>query len=353
MKQIAIAVSALLVLVLVAGAQAPSIAIPEKDSPTTGEMKYEGRIEGDTIEECWTIPSLPFYDVGTTCEYLHDYEEACPWGGSLSPDAVYCYEPPYDMCLSISLCNSFYDTKLYVYEDGLTPGVPFACNDDNFDCVAPPVDYTSWISDVEVFTGHTYYIVVDGYGSSCGDYVLEVEEVDCTPPCDIVCVGIPEGEPTCYDGYEDLYNSGCSGDAYSYIPVSPEPLTFCGESGVFEFEGSLYRDTDWYLIYPCSGVPVTVTVEAEFDVMLAFIDLRGGCMNMDIYSYDQANACEPAVVSEYLPMGQYAIFVSPDDWLPEYECGIEYSMTVEGYTEHCDPTPVEPVSWGRVKALYR
>ena len=115
----------------------------------------------------------------------------------------------------------------------------------------------------------------------------------------------------------------------------------------------LIRDTDWYLIYPCGGVPITVTVEAEFDPLVMFIDLRGGCEGMSPYSYVQGEECQPTSLTEYLPEGQFAVFVAPDDWLPAYECGVEYSMTIEGYTEHCDPTPVEARSWTALKALYK
>jgi hypothetical protein len=78
MKQIAFVAAALALLAIAAGAQTPAIAMPEKHSPTSGEPKYEGRIEGDTIEECWTIASLPFSGTGGTCAYLHDYDEAQP-----------------------------------------------------------------------------------------------------------------------------------------------------------------------------------------------------------------------------------------------------------------------------------
>jgi hypothetical protein len=340
---------------VVAGAALAQVSTsvgPAKHSETTGEPTYEGRIEGDTIEECWTIPSLPFLATGNTCGFADDYEEMCPYS-STSADVVYSYSPLYDMCVSISLCDSYYDTKLFVYEDGHTPGVPLDCNDDNFHCVDPPVDYTSWLEEVALLAGHTYYIVVDGYCGDCGDYVLAVDEIDCSGPCDIVCVGIPEGEPTCYDGYDDQYNGGCSSLTWSYIGVTPEPSVHCGESGIFMYDGSVYRDTDWYLIHPCGGVPITVTVESEIPVFLAYIDLRGGCANMDIYSYVFASECEETSLTEYLPLGQFAVFVAPDEWALEYECGSEYSLTIEGYTEHCDPTPVESMSWGRVKALYR
>lgn len=31
----------------------------------------------------------------------------------------------------------------------------------------------------------------------------------------------------------------------------------------------------------------------------------------------------------------------------------EYPLTIEGYTEHCDPTPVEDTTWTTIKSLYR
>lgn len=353
MRAVALAVVVLLAVSVVAQGRFPGAAPPGKPHVVTGQHSPEGRIEGDTIEECWVIPSLPFYEAGSTCGFTHDYDEMCPYGGNAGPDVVYGYTPPHDMCVSISLCDSYYDTKLYVYTEGWPPGNPYACNDDNFDCVDPPVDYTSWLPEIALVAGQTYYIVVDAYGPDCGDYVLEVEEVECTEPCDVVCEGVPEGEPTCYYGYVDVYNGGCSTESYLYVPVSEEPHVYCGESGVFGSSMGTLRDTDWYLIYPCGGVPITVTVVAEFDVLLMFVDLRGGCENMSPYSFVQVDECEPAVLSEYLPAGQFAIFIAPDDWLLEYDCGVEYSMTIEGYAEHCDPTPVEAESWGAVKALYR
>ena len=165
---------------LAAGTSSAQPAV-EKDSKPTGVPTYEGRDPGDTIEDPFVIDYLPFYGTGDTCPFINDYDACCPYTGSTSPDVVYAYEPAADMCVSISLCNSFYDTKVFVYEDAWTPGSPVACNDDNFDCVDPPVDYTSWIEEVELLEGQTYYIVVDGYGNQCGDYVLEVEEIYCGP----------------------------------------------------------------------------------------------------------------------------------------------------------------------------
>ena len=353
MKTVTCVVVAVAVLATTALAQTPTAVMPAKHSETAGEPTYEGRIEGDTIEECWTIPSLPFFETGNTCGFADDYDEACPYDSNWAPDVVYCYSPPHYMCVSISLCDSYYDTKVYVYEDEWTPGAPHACNDDNSGCVDPPVPYTSWLEYVHMGAGHTYYIVVDGYGGDCGDYVLAVDEVELPDPCDVICVGVPEGEPTCYDGYDDYYNGGCSSLTWSYIPVSPGPSVVCGEGGVFAYGGTTYRDTDWYLIYPCGGVPISITVEAEFGVLFGFVEGVPDCTAPAFLSYALADACTPTTLTEYPPCGPIAVFVSTDSWDPEYVCGLEYSLTVEGYTEHCDPTPVEDMSWGRVKSLYR
>jgi hypothetical protein len=339
---VAIAVA---VLAGAALAQPPTAARPAKHSESTGEPTYEGRIEGDTIEECWTIPSLPFTGTGNTCAYANDYDEVCPYAGSTAPDVVYAYEPPYDMCVSISLCDSYYDTKVYVYED-VVGNVPIdGCNDDNLNCVDPPVSYTSWIESVEIFAGHVYYIVVDGYYAACGDYVLYMEEVECPVPCDVICVGVPEGEPTCYDDYVDNYNGGCNSDPNIF---SIQPLgntTVCGESGVYSFGTSTYRDTDWYLLspyfYPCGDVPVSITVEAEFGVIFGFVEGVPECIAPAFYSYTTAAECTPTTLTEYLPCVPIAIFVSTDSWDPAYSCGLEYSLTVEGYG---DSTPVENMS---------
>jgi len=326
---------------------------PAKVVYTNDEGKPDAREGGETVDDAWVIYALPFNDTGNTCDNFDDYDEACPYTGSTSPDVVYAYTPAEDMCVSISLCNSFYDTKVYVYEN-VVGNVPLdGCNDDNFDCVDPPVSYTSWIASVALTAGNVYYIVIDGYGGACGDYVLEMTEVDCPIPCDVICTGVPEGEVDCFDGYDDLYNSGCNGTGFPFSIQPVGDMTVCGTSGVYDFGGINYRDTDWYQIYPCGGVPISITVEAEFGVLFGFVQGIETCASPAFYSYTTAAECTPTTLTEFLPYGPMAIFVSTDSWDTSYLCGSEYSLTIEGYTEHCDPTPVEESTWGAVKALYR
>ena len=67
--------------------------------------------------------------------------------------------------ITVDLCASTYDTKVYVYNSSMAV---IACNDDY-------CSYQSFIANVPVTTGATYYIVVDGYGGSCGNYNMLVD----------------------------------------------------------------------------------------------------------------------------------------------------------------------------------
>ena len=130
------------------------------------------RVGGDTIGDATVIGALPFQDGGNTCGYTDDYDAVCPYTGSLSPDVVYELTTEggtYDF----SLCDdgTTYDTKLYLLDANLTE---WACNDDS--CPG----FISELLNVELAAG-TYYVIVDGYSSGCGEYVLDVSEVEVDP----------------------------------------------------------------------------------------------------------------------------------------------------------------------------
>jgi len=130
-------------------------------------------LDGDTIENAIPITDPYGSYSGSTVGYTDDYDEACPYPGSTAPDVVYVLEAPGAGWLDISLCNSLYDTKVYVYEfaNGFGFGNPLACNDD---AGCGYSGYQSLIESAPISIGHTYYIVVDGYGASSGDYTLDL-----------------------------------------------------------------------------------------------------------------------------------------------------------------------------------
>lgn len=132
---------------------------------------------GETCDHPKVVSTFPYDDVDDTCNFYNDYDEACPFPDSTAPDVVYLLVPPYDILLRASLCNedTCFDTKLYIYEGGC-PGTLIACNDDFCSTACFTASYVSQLDHVQLYAGQSYYIVVDGYGASCGPYHLSLGE---------------------------------------------------------------------------------------------------------------------------------------------------------------------------------
>jgi hypothetical protein len=126
---------------------------------------------GETCENAIIIPGLPYHVVDSTNGHVNDYDEGCPYSGSYSRDVVYEFSPDADMLLTVDMCPSLYDTKVYIYEGSCNYGTAIACNDDG-DCGM--TGYQSYLEDVPLTRWLTYYIVVDGYGSQNGTYDLTI-----------------------------------------------------------------------------------------------------------------------------------------------------------------------------------
>ena len=132
-----------------------------------------GGDQGDNINNPFVVTGLPFNDTGSTVGFSDDYDEECPYTGSLSPDVVYLFNAEggsYDF----SICESGYDTKIYVYDIDLNVAADgAACNDD--ECSNAAGDpWRSLLENIYLDAG-VYYVVVDGYGSQEGDYELLID----------------------------------------------------------------------------------------------------------------------------------------------------------------------------------
>ena len=123
---------------------------------------------------------------GTNVGYFDDYDEDCGSGTSTSGDVVYAFTPAEDMAVDLTTCYSDYDTKIFVYENApenlastVTGGAASACSDDNDwpgadDCTA----WTSYIAGLSMTAGNTYYIIIDGWSGSEGNYVVDFHPYD-------------------------------------------------------------------------------------------------------------------------------------------------------------------------------
>ena len=104
--------------------------------------------------------------IGTTAGRANNYTPSC--GISSAPDVVYAITARTTGTITVSTCGSSYDTILSV---GTTCGGSTSCDDDTG--AGACGELTSVISFAAT-AGTTYYVVVDGYSSNSGSYVLEV-----------------------------------------------------------------------------------------------------------------------------------------------------------------------------------
>jgi len=199
---------------------------------------------GDTILDAVPI-ALNANFAGSPAGYTNDYDEVCPYSGSTSPDVVYTFTPGWDTSITIDMYGSAYDTKIYIYDQGLNL---IACNDDFYS------DYTSRLDNVPVLSGVQYFLVIDGYGGDYGSYTGFIYEnfgwLECPAGAEL------ENEPPLVDGYLDAWNGGCNSPE-SGNPFQPltQPV-FCGQTGYYQSaSGGAFRDTDWFTIaIPADGV---------------------------------------------------------------------------------------------------
>jgi len=294
---------------------------------------------GDTCAEAVVIPGLPFEDWGTTCGYANNYDAVCPFSGSIAPDVVYAYTPSVDEVVTISLCNdgTDYNTKLYVYA-ATCPGPVVACNDDACNTPQYPPNHVSYLTEVELLAGRTYYIVVDGYGTACGSYHLTVEpDNECVLECP--AGGVPEGEPDCHSGYEDEYNGGCGSIPAVFQPISCGQV-MCARYGTFLFEGIEYRDTDWYEVALAEPTVLTWTLRGEAPTLGIIIHaVSGDCSDFEIIASGTGDACvEFSVQTSQTGVGPGLVWLwAATSGFSGVPCGADYVATLL-----CEPAQPPP-----------
>ncbi len=159
------------------------------------------------------------------------------------------------------------------------------------------------------------------------DYTVIVGE---DGPCDVVCPpgGIEEGEPDCGDGYVDDYNGGCNSDPHIFQPIAPGEV-ICGTSGTFLVDQVQNRDTDWFTFTSDSDLPLTFTVEAEFNLLIFVIDAgSGNCEDLEIVSNTTGEPCEEISLSHVPTPGQeYWYWVGSSEFTG-WDCPLEYVTTL-------------------------
>ena len=199
--------SYLLLLLLLLQADLLSHLITDTNSAKVFATERE-RQGGDTFAEAPQV--FPWETVeGTTSGYNDDYHEVCPYDTPGSPDVVYLLVMYHSAIITMDLCESGYDTKIYVYNAD-TMGL-VGCNDD----FCNDSQGNPWRSLLEVdLSPGEFYIVIDGYGGSAGNYILVL--TDPTPrPGDVCETAIPVDDFPFYDERDTR--------SYSNTMLDPSP----------------------------------------------------------------------------------------------------------------------------------
>ncbi len=111
----------------------------------------------------------------TTCAADSVGGATCGSGGTGTPDATFVYTAPYTGTFVISTEGSAFDTLLYV-RLGTCAGTELACNDD----IEPGVSTASRVS-VDLTTGASVVIAVDGQAGASGAFALSIVSSPATP----------------------------------------------------------------------------------------------------------------------------------------------------------------------------
>jgi len=297
---------------------------------------------GDTIADAIAVEVGQTY-TGSTIGYADDYDEACPYGSSTSPDVVYSLIPQFDECLTFDLAGSSFDTKIYIYDEDLTL---ITCNDDYYP------DYVSKIGGILLAAGTQYFVVIDGFGGYSGDYQLAITAL---APCSLDCGdwAYHELEPPLADDYIDTYNGGCNSIEHTGDPVLQELpwYGFCATTGWY---GVNSRDTDWFTLLSDPSGYTTITMDA--DILCRFFVLEPGiCDDPVIIEEIEFGPCDQQEVTlQSEPDHQFWFVVVPDGFTPpeNSDCfgdgEYNYLLYVDGY----EGTAVETRSLSAVKGLF-
>ena len=258
------------------------------------------------------VPALPFVDTGDTSDNLNDSDAfdgaGCPFSDSTAPDVFYAFTPDRDLSVRIELCESAYDTKLYVLNSALEL---VACADDGCSSSGGGL-FRSVLTQVDLIGGQTYHIAVDGFGTESGAYTLEIEEIVPPPPCFVACDanGIDESEPC-----GASVNSGCDGvgDAFTGIDCGD---VVCATSQ----EG----DADWYrLSLTAPRISVTMRIESQVALTAGYVPTivpgSGDCNALALATLTAVPECAATDVviclgcCEPIPPGDYFFRVAAAD----------------------------------------
>lgn len=246
------------------------------------------------------------YDTGTTTGRVNNYNPLIPCGTSTAADVIYQWTPPVSSIYTISTDGSSYDTYLHIRWLGVCPGTTqYACDDDG----GPGT--TSQIT-MRFYSFETYYIIVDGYNTNNGAYVLWSTE-SCKLPvsaCDITECG-----EFIYDPNHSINDCNGACNNQNLIPTWQDIQlcqSVCGKSFTYvNHQGNNWRDTDSYQFTLTEACSLEITLNTEMSTQL-FIFNSGcpwsGTFFDEVWDYPCSTV---TYITNCLPAGTYSFWIGP------------------------------------------
>ncbi|MFH1418529.1 MAG: hypothetical protein ABII12_09635 [Planctomycetota bacterium] len=201
---------------------------------------------------------------------------------------------------------------------------------------------------------------------------VDIKQFDCADTSCVVDCGDAtktENEPTaCPDG-DDTYNAGCNstpesfngpaivcgdivcGTSGSWITPCPGGVGDCapGDTCTDGYcEGTITRDTDWYVLDLAAQTLVTLTIaddDVEFPWIMGFAEYltnpgSGDCADLSGYIFPNASGipCAGGEVEVCLPAGIWWVFVAPrSGWLIPCDSAYKFSVSCDVCTnDECE-----------------
>ncbi len=183
-------------------------------------------------------------------------------------------------------------------------------------------------------------------------------------PVDCPDDGVPEGEPTLFDGYTDNHNAGCGGlppswnVLFEWRTAGSECGWLCGRGGWYLSAGSgQLRDTDWYPV-TAGGTSMTMQVwAAEPCNILVLNACYPSCSPPPQVLYHASTGGDwgdATLTWVTTPGEQFVLWVGSPDFTPPGGGTLgefDYVMKVCGHQTSIVDAPA--ASWGSVKSRFR
>ena len=239
-----------------ADAGGPTTHCPHGAVDGGGVCVDASQLEGANCDSPLVVGSLPYTMDGDTTSASAEVKSGCVnlFTGEGSNDHVYSYTADADMAVTATLTATSFDSAFYVTTD--CSGEEATCLDHADIAGAGEVESLSW----DAVAGTTYFIVVDGFGSSsnfAGTYTLSIADATPELTCGFYCAAMAQA---------------CSGSNAQYADEA-ECLAFCETWGAFD-QGTL-EDVDGNTL-GCRIYHAGVAADADADLHCPHAGPSGG-----------------------------------------------------------------------------